>query len=210
MTKEIRKASKKGGRLPEPQLDYRVEVTDKNGQVIQREEGPSRSYVRQWNELFHVQAAWVYLGGGGTVKDTSGATCTDARVSSVTFKSNAGIGETNYGLRVGKDSTPVSIDDYALGNPIVEGNGTDQLEHQLTDFTGPTVVGATLAFTMQRSMVNHSGATISDIQEIGNYMMFSCGMYTRFALGFRDVLGSSFSVPDGGAITVTYTLKVTA
>ena len=210
MTEETGKAPKKAGRLPEPQLDYRVEVTDKNGRVIQREEGPSRSYVRQWNELFHVQAAWVYLGGGGTVKDTSGATCTDARVSSVTFKSNAGIGETNYGLRVGKDSTPVSIDDYALGNPIVEGNGTDQLEHQLTYFTGPTVVGATLAFTMQRSMVNHSGVTISDIQEIGNYMMFSCGMYTRFALGFRDVLGSSFSVPDGGAITVTYTLKVTA
>lgn len=205
-----RKAPRKIGRLLEPRLAYKVEVTDKDGRVIAREERPSRSYVRQWNELFHVQAAGVYLGGGGTVKDTSGSTCTDARVSSVTFKSNAGIGETNYGLRVGKDSTPVSINDYALGNPIAEGTGTDQLEHQLTYFTGPSVVGSTLSFTMQRSMVNHSGATISGIREIGNYMMFSCGMYTRFALGFRDALGSSFSIPDGGAITVTYTLRVTA
>jgi hypothetical protein len=210
MIKETKEVTERVGRLHEPQLDYRVEVTDKDGRVIQREEGPSRSYVRQWNELFHVQAAYVYLGGGGTVKDTSGSTCTDARVSSVTFKSNAGIGETNYGLRAGKNPTPVSISDYALGNPIAEGTGIDQLEHQLTYFTGPTVVGATLSFTMQRSMINHSGATISGIQEISNYMMFSCGMYTRFALGFRDVLGSSFSIPDGGAITVTYTLKVTA
>ncbi len=203
------KAPNKVGRLLKPQLSYKVEVTDKDGQVIAREEGPSRSYVRQWNELFHVHAAWVYLGGGGTVKDTSGATCTDAHVSTVTFKSNAGIGETTYGLRVGKGSTPVSINDYALGNPLAEGTGTDQLEHQLTYFTGPSVVGSTLSFAIQRSMVNHSGATISGIQEIGNYVMFSCGMYTRYALGFRDVLGSSFSIPDGGAITVTYTLKVT-
>ncbi len=215
MTKETErkqqpgKAPNKVGRLLKPQLSYKVEVTDKDGRVIAREEGPSRSYVRQWNELFHVHAAWVYLGGGGTVKDTSGATCTDAHVSTVTFKSNAGIGETTYGLRVGKGSTPVSINDYALGHPLSQGAGTDQLEHQLTYFTGPSVMGATLSLTIQRSMVNHSGATISGIQEIGDYMMFSCGMYTRYALGFRDVLGSSFSIPDGGAITVTYTLKVT-
>jgi len=205
-----RKAPKKTGRVLKPELSYKVEVTDKGGRVIAREEGPSRSYVRQWNEIFHLHAAHIYLGGGGTVKDTSGSTCTDARYTSVSFKSDGGIGETKWGLRVGKDSTPVSINDYALGNPLAEGTGTNQVEHQLTYFTGPSVVGSTLSFTIQRSMVNHSGSAISGIQEIGNYMMFSCGMYTNFALGFRDVLGSPFSIPDGGAITVTYTLKVTA
>ena len=68
MTEGIQKEQKKSGRLLEPQLDYRVEVTDKSGRVIQREEGPSRSYVRQWNELVHVQAAWVYLGQGPFVE----------------------------------------------------------------------------------------------------------------------------------------------
>jgi len=194
----------------EPGLSYKVEVTNKDGRVVQSEEGPSHSYVRQWNEILHLQAAAIYIGGGGTVKMTNGSIESNAYYSVRSFDSNAGIGVDRSGLRVGKDSTPVSINDYALGNPIAEGTGTDQLEHQLTYFTGPSVMGSTLSFTIQRSMVNHSGATISGIQEIGNYMMFSCGMYTRFALGFRDVLGSPFSIPDGGAITVTYTLKVTA
>ena len=206
--KHPQKALKKTGRVLKPELSYEVEVTDKDGRVIQREEGPSRSYVRQWNEIFQLQAGAV--ASGGVVKDTSGATQTNANRTSVCFKCDAGIGYTLNGLRVGKSSTPVSISDYALGSPLAAGTGTDQVEHQLTYFTGPSVVGSSLSFTIQRSMVNHSGSTISGIQEIGNYMMFSCGMYTRFALGFRDVLGSSFSIPDGGAITVTYTLKVTA
>ena len=35
----------------EPRLSYKVEVTDKDGRVVQSEEGPSHSYVRQWNEI---------------------------------------------------------------------------------------------------------------------------------------------------------------
>jgi len=204
MTKQTRKA----GRLLEPQLAYKVEVTDKDGRVIAREERPSRSYVRQWNEIFQLQAGAV--ASGGIVKDTSGVTQTNAYRTSVAFKCDAGIGYTLNGLRVGKSSTPVTISDYALGNALAEGTGTDQLEHQLTYWTGPSVVGSTLSFTMQRSFVNHSGSTIAGIQEIGVYISFTASMMGRFALGFRDVLVGSFSIPDGGAITVTYTLKVTA
>ncbi len=206
--KQPKKALKKTGRVLKPELSYKVEVTDKDGRVIQREEGPSRSYVRQWNEIFQLQAGAV--ASGGVVKDTSGATQTNANRTSVCFKCDAGIGYTLNGLRVGKSSTPVSISDYALGSPLAEGTGTDQVEHQLTYFTGPSVMGSTLSFTMQRAFVNHSGAPISGIQEIGVYIFFTAAMYGRVALGFRDALGSPFSIPDGGAITVTYTLKVTA
>ena len=195
---------------PEARLSYKVEVTDKDGRVVQGEEGPSHSYVRQWNEILHLQAAAIYIGGGGTIKMTDGSTESNAYYSVRSFASNAGIGVDRSGLRVGKDSTPVSINDYALGAPIAQGTGLDQLEHQLTYFTAPSVVGPTLSFTIQRSFVNHSGATISGIREIGNYVEFTGSMFGRVALGFRDVLGSSFSIPDGGAITVTYTLKVTA
>jgi hypothetical protein len=197
-------------RSSEPRLSYKVEVTDKDGRVVQREEGPSHSYVRQWNEILHLQAAAIYMGGGGTVKMTDGSTESNAYYSVRSFASNAGIGVDRSGLRVGKNSTPVSINDYALGSPIAQGTGIDQLEHQLTYFTGPVVAGSTLSFTMQRSFVNHSGATISGIQEIGNYIEFTGSMFGRVALGFRDVLGSSFGIPDGGAITVTYTLRVIA
>jgi len=206
--KHPKKALKKTGRVLKPELSYKVEVTDKDGRVVQREEGPSRSYVRQWNEIFQLQAGAV--ASGGVVKDTSGATQTGAYRSSRSFHCDAGIGYDRTGLRVGKDSTPVSISDYALGSPLAEGASIDQVEHQLTYFTGPLVVGSTLSFTIQRSMVNHSGAPISGVQEIGAYIEFTAAMYGRVALGFRDVLGSPFSIPDGGAITVTYTLKVTA
>jgi hypothetical protein len=195
---------------PEPMLSYKVEVTDKDGSVVQCEEGPSHSYVRQWNEILHLQSAAIYIGGGGTVKMTDGSTESNAYYSVRSFASNAGIGVDRSGLRVGKDSTPVSINDYALGAPIAQGIGLDQLEHQLTYFTAPVVDGNTLSFTMQRGVVNHSGATISGVQEIGNYIEFTGSMLGRVALGFRDVLSSSFSIPDGGAITVTYTLKVIA
>lgn len=194
----------------EPTLSYKVEVTDKDGHLVQCEEGPSHSYVRQWNEILQLQAAAIYIGGGGTVKMTDGSTEGNAYYSVRSFASNAGIGVDRSGLRVGKDSTPVSINDYALGNPVAQGTGVDQLEHQLTYFTGPTVAGNTLSFTMQRSFVNHSGAAIGGIQEIGDYIEFTGSMVGRVALGFRDVLGSPFSIPDGGAITVTYTLKVIA
>jgi len=208
MKQHLRKARNKSGHVLSPELTYKVEVTDKDGRIVQREDGPSRSYVRQWNEIFQLQAGNV--ASGGVVKDTSGVTQTNAYRTSVCFKCDAGIGYTLMGLRIGKSSTPVSISDYALGSPIAEGVGIDQLEHQLTYFTGPSVVGSTLSFTIQRSMVNHSGAIISGIYEIGSYISFTASMMGRFALGFRDVLASAFDIPDGGAITVTYTLKVTA
>ena len=214
MTKEQDKRTERiaieADQSSEPGLSYKVEVTDKDGRVVQREEGPSHSYVRQWNEILHLQAAAIYIGGGGTVKMTDGSIESNAYYSVRSFKCDAGIGVDRSGLRVGKDSTPVSINDYALGAPIAQGNGLDQLEHQLTYFSNPVIVGSTLSFTIQRSFINHSGATISGIQEIGNYIEFTGSMLGRVALGFRDVLGSSFSIPDGGAITVTYTLKVTA
>ena len=204
------RAARKAGQSFEPGLSYKVEVTDKDGQVIQREERPSHSYVRQWNEILHLQTADIYISGGGTVKMTDGSTEGNAYYSARSFRCSAGIGVDRSGLRVGKDSTPVSINDYALGAPVAEGTGLDQLQHQLTYFTGPSVVGPTLSFTMQRSFINHSGAPISGIQEIGSYIEFTGSMLGRVALGFRDVLGASFAIPDGGAITVTYTLKVTA
>ena len=85
----------------EARLSYKVEVTDKDGRVVQDEEGPSHSYVRQWNEILHLQAAAIYIGGGGTVKMTDGSTEGNAYYSVRSFASNAGIGVDRSGLRVG-------------------------------------------------------------------------------------------------------------
>ncbi|MBA7567758.1 hypothetical protein ES708_09475 [subsurface metagenome] len=184
----------------EESLSYTVEVTDKEGQVIHHVSAPSRSYVQQWNQILNVQAAQ----DDKTVKDTGGVDRTvGAHTSNLEIA--ATIGVTDRGIRVGKGTTAVAITDYALESPCEEGTGTDELNHQIVEFTVPSVVGSTCSFTVRRTMINNTGATITGIKEIGAYIF---GEVYR-CLGFRDVLPSAVYVPHGGSITVTYTIKVT-
>lgn len=195
---------KKRNRQAEESLSYTAEVADKEGQVIQRISSPSRSYVEQWNQLINSHASTE----NKTIKDTDGV---DRGVPPyyASFDITASIAEIRYGIRVGKGSTAVVIDDYALETPCDEGTDPDQFNHQVMQFTEPSVAGPTCSFTATRVMVNNSGATIG-VREIGSYMRCRDGAATyRFLLGFRDVLPSTLSIPDGGSITVTYTLKVT-
>ena len=113
---------------------------------------------------------------------------------------------TDYGIRVGKGSTGVTISDYKLEIPLAGGTGADQLTHLAMTYTPPSVSGSECLFSIRRSMINNSGSTIIGISEIGAYMR----MGSYYGLAFRDVLTSPVSVPDGGAITVQYAIKVTA
>jgi len=185
----------------EESLLYEVVVTDKEGRVIAREAGPSHSFTELWNKVINAHARM----GTNTIKDTGGTNRTVGQ-SSANLRANAGIGNVNYGIRVGKDSTPVDISDYALGNPIAEGTGSGQLSHQEMQFSLTSIVGSDSSFKLWRVMFNWTGAMVSGIIEIGCYVLM--GGY--YGLAFRDVLVGSYSIPDGGAMTVTYTVKVTA
>ena len=184
-------------------LSYEVTIRNKSGRVLKRVSAPSRSYVSAWNQSLYVLNRHT----GFTIKDTGG---TDRYVSysSSVLRASAGAGETDHGIRVGKGSTAVTISDYSLESPCGEGIGVDQFLHQATATSSPAVVGSDCSFWHRRVMVNNSGSAISGIREIGCYMMIKYS--PRYcALGYRDVLPGSVSVPDGGSITVTYTLKVT-
>ncbi|MBA7678547.1 hypothetical protein ES703_86824 [subsurface metagenome] len=201
------KQEKKQNRAPkiEESLSYTVEVRDKKGRVIQRISAPSHSYVEQWNQLVQCYAR----AAARLVKDTDGV---EQNVTAANYLSMAAgvIGEDKYGIRVGKGTTAVAIDDYALGTPCDEGTGLNEFEHQAVTLTEPSVVGSTCSFTAKRILVNNSGVTISGIKEIGGYLMVykSPATYPSI-LGFRDVLPSAVYVPHGGSITVTYTMAVT-
>ncbi|MBA7649497.1 hypothetical protein ES703_57294 [subsurface metagenome] len=184
-------------------LSYTVEVRDKEGRVLQRISAPSRSYVQQWNQILNVQAAQA----DKTVKDTGGADRT-ATPSEFNLYMFAPIGTIIQGIRVGKGTAAVAITDYALESPCGEGVGADEFNHQAVEFTEPSVVASTCSFTITRTMINNSGATIAGIKEIGCYSVFYDGT-THYALTFRDVLPGALSIPDGGSITVTYTIAVT-
>jgi len=188
----------------EDSLSYTVEVRDKDGRVLQRISAPSRSYVQQWNQLLNVFTA----GAVKTVKDTGGTNRDAKDNNTATFDTTAAIGEIVKGIRIGKGTTAVAITDYALESPCVEGVGADEFNHQLVEFTEPSVIGTTCSFTITRTMINNSGATITGIKEIGCYCCF-IDVTVEYALAFRDVLPGALSIPDGGSITVTYTIKVT-
>ena len=195
--------------VPTMGLTYLVEVTDKDGKVIQRISAPSRSFVRQWYDIMSVHAD----AADRTCKDTDGISRTISP-HEISWFALATATVTTHGIRVGKGTTAVSISDYKLESPIEEGTGLDQLEHLVVGYVAPVTIGSTCSFTINRSMINNSGSTITGIKEIGVYVQTRrvtngiMGPYNM--LGFRDVLPSAMYIPDGGAITVTYTLKVTA
>lgn len=184
-------------------LSYEVVIQDRHGKLLERIAAPSRSYARAWNQCLYVlnrHTSFSITDTGGTGRSIS--------YSSSVLRANAGAGEIGYGIRVGKGTTPVTINDYALETPCGQGTGTDQFLHQATSASSPAVVGSECAFWLRRVMVNNSGSTISGIREIGCYVMMKYSP-AYYGLGYRDVLLGPVSVPDGGSITVTYTLKVT-
>ena len=184
-------------------LSYEVVVRDRHGRVLERVAAPSRSYVSAWNQCLYVLNRHT----GYTITDTGG-TGRYVSYSSSVLRANAGAGEIGYGIRVGKGTTPVTINDYALEAPCGEGTGPEQFLHQAMAASTPAVAGPDCSFWLRRVMVNNSGSTISGIREIGCYVMMKYDP-RYYALGYRDVLPGSVSIPDGGSITVTYTLKVT-
>jgi len=184
-------------------LSYEVVVQDKHGKVLERIAVPSRSYVKAWNQSLYV----LNRHSGYTITDTGG-TGRYISFSSSVLRANAGAGEIGYGIRIGKGTTPVTINDYALEIACGEGTGVDQFLHQAMAASSPAVAGSDCSFWHRRVMVNNSGSTISGIREIGCYVMMKYSP-RYYALGYRDVLPGSVSIPDGGSITVTYTLKVT-
>jgi hypothetical protein len=183
------------------ELSYEVAVTDKEGREIFREGGPSHSYTELWNKIINAHARQ----STNTIKDTGGVDRTVGKSTS-SLRATAGVGNINYGIRVGKGSTLVDISDYSLEAPVVEGTGPDQLSHHEVQNSQPMVSGPDCSFTIWRVMFNNTGGTVSGIREIGCYVVIS-GYY---GLAFRDVLAGPASIPFGGAMTVTYTLKVTA
>ncbi len=184
-------------------LSYTVVVTDKRGKELKRVSAPSKSYVQQWNQIINVGSRPT----GELIKDTDGVNRNSAGHAS-NLSANAAIGIDDNGIRVGRGTTAVAITDYALETPCDEGVGLNQLEHQAMQFTEPAVAGSTCSFTAKRTLINNSGADIIGVKELGCYIGFSASAW--YAMGFRDLLGTAVDVPDGGAITVEYTIGATA
>ena len=183
-------------------LWYSVVVRDRHGKVVSRERRKSHSFLKAWNQLVYVHMAQTTE----TIIDTGG-TPRNIQTFSQNFQMKVGATVTTYGIRVGTGNTPVAIDDFALETPIDEGIGGGQMEHLGCTVAEAVVAAPSCSFLVSRSIVNNSGGVIT-VREAGGYAFMWRGAAAYGCL-IRDVLIVPQAVPDGGAITIDWTIGVT-
>lgn len=188
-------------------LYYTIEVKDRQGKLLSRERRRSRSFVEQYNRFINFFAEAT----DKVIVDTGGTSRTLDRDTNAASKMriNAAANSSDAGIVVGTGTTAVAIANRALATQILEGISTGQLTHGAVTIGSPSVSAPDCSFTATRIFTNGSGATIT-VKEIGIYVWdVDTGSIVRHFCIIRDVLAATQDVPDGGAITVVYTIKVT-
>ncbi|MFQ5826625.1 MAG: hypothetical protein ACE5IA_04625 [Dehalococcoidia bacterium] len=183
-------------------LSYEVIVKDRHGKVIQHLKSKSKSWLKQWNQM-------IYGGMAGSAQMVTDITGTD-RSQSITYDL-LWIGETagddTIGVVVGSVATAVTMDDYKLDTQIAHGVGAGQLDHLANDVIHPpSINGPTCYFLLTRVFINSSGGLVV-VREIGIYARISSAGNACIA---RDALTGVVNVPNGGSVTVIYSVKAVA
>jgi len=182
-----------------------LEVRDKDGNVTNQKRMKSESFVRGFLELLYIHMNMIGQFVGYEVRDTED-TMRTLRASPLTFRCDGGVGELDYGIRVGLGSTDPHIDDYQLETPCGEGTGADEFQHGAVSFGAPASDGTVAQFTITRNFANDSGASIN-VEEVGLYTLSSDGS-DRYIMCIRDVIAGGILVPPGQTLTVNYRVQV--
>ena len=199
--------------LMKRQLWYKAIVRDRNGKVLLQEEKKSRSFLKQWNQLVACQMVPWSSFGWPSIKATSGADwCVGIGTHGYNLRMNGPANNDIYGIVIGTDGTAVNVSDYRMGSQIHQGIGPEQMDHLVCSIASSVVADPNCDFLVSRSFANNSGGSIT-VRESGIYVwMERCVSpfnWYDYACVVRDVFGSPQAVPDGGGITINYTLRVT-
>ena len=125
------------------------------------------------------------------------------------WKFKAEANEDAIGIVIGTGVAAVTIDDYKLEDQIMQGTGPGQMRHLASTPGWPSVAGSNCDFLTSRTFLNNSGGSIT-VRESGIYCRVKGTTYYGYACIVRDVLATPLDVPDGGSITIDYTLRITA
>ena len=185
-------------------LWYSVTIRDRDGKVISRERRRARSMLGNWYRILYAQMSFSTCSLVGTNGIDRGASWEQEN-----WKFKAAADEDYIGIVIGTGTTPVTIDDYKLDTQIMNGTGTGQIRHLASTPGSPSVAGSNCEFLTSRVFLNNSGGSIM-VRESGIYSRCKGPTYYSYACIVRDVFGSPQDVPDGGSITIDYTLRVTA
>jgi hypothetical protein len=210
-----------------------IEVRDLEGKVIQRGKHKMHSFL---NNLMKVLEGFVRASGGtalgsyGTIASmsvtgTDGASKTIAiewygidRCGGTAIALKAPDNDSSYGIVVGSGTTAVNLNSNALASPIAHGTGAGQLDYDtmsIEDLGLDTLVlPPVYRMRLLRGFRNLSGDNVF-INEVGiiarNYwkQYFAPGaVYDVKFLIAKDVLPTSYVVPNGGSATVAVVVEV--
>jgi hypothetical protein len=194
------------------EIEWEIEVKDKNGKLLENKKGPSKSLLANFLRMLYGLFAGVTGSGYISILDTSGTgrsypTCygTSWPIARVVASAN----DANHGILVGSGDAAVDPDQYALASKIANGTGSGQLVYNAVTHESPVVSGMDTTYRITRTFTNNSGSSIT-IKEIGIAIADGISGILYYFLIVRDVLPSPSNVPDGATFTCRYTLKVTA
>ena len=206
-------------------FEYRVEGID--GKIKTKYRQMTHSYTRNFlnfmcmNSILepHHSVYTTYSDGSLRLRQTSGSlqSTNNGRVPCINASGSSTSGEhlaafrgslnsNAFGIVVGTDDTPESIDDYRMEGLVANGSGAGQLQYQLQVEGTATFNAANKLWNKDwvRSFFNYSGGPIT-IKEIGCYMY--AGTSFQIMCFIRDVLSSPITIDDGEKLTISYDFK---
>jgi len=193
------------------ELWYKAIVRDRGGRVLSQEEKKSRSFLGLWNKMMWTQMTNAAYPGLMVTDINGNSWALGVGTSGQNFRMNAGAENVAMGIVIGTSNTPVAITDYRMGALIAQGFGAGQMDYMAMVINASVVADPNCDFFMSRQMANNSGGLIT-VRESGIYVMMerSLSPFTMaYGCGVRDVFGTPQDIPDGGGITIEYTLRVT-
>ncbi len=218
--------------IPIPEAFWELEVTDKNGKVIQRHRQRSHSWTRNaYNHLFCQLAGKdldddTFGAGKLSLKQQAGAIRHDDMPSLLVYGGEGsvdGLATASFsggyrapadndevGILVGSGVAAESFEDYILQTKIASGSGAGQLAHIQSEAHSITYEAGTKTLKNQlvRYFNNNSGGSV-DVNELGLVCCLQRPVIPDEYLLSRDKLGATVSVPDTGQLKVTYTIQLT-
>lgn len=203
-----------------------IEVRDSKGKVIKKGKHEMRSFL---NNLLKVLEGFMRAYDATTTSTTVIAPDGTSKTVYVEWRAGtnyygggtpmatqAGDNDASYGIIVGSGTTPVDLGQYSLATPIPHGTGAGQLDYDATavnDLGLDTSVSPPIyRFRIVRTFKNLSGGNIN-INEVGlvarSYWKDGGGVRQDIKyLIARDVLTTTYTVPDEGSATVAITVEV--
>jgi len=212
----------------------KLEVFDKDGNLVQEHSQRSHSWVRNAYNVMFCQLAGkdaddsTFEAGKLSVKDTIAsikygdfAPAMGAVVATNQWKTVDGLdygyratgAEDSWGIQVGSGTTAESFEDYVLDTQLTEGTGAGNISYVASQAHAITYTAGTkvLKNDLIRYFNNNTGGSRA-VNEVALVGKFQAGTTNNRAYNFlmaRDKLGATVTVADTGQLKVTYTIQIT-